>query len=179
MILLPAVGGGRELIALSELGYKVNAFECVPSLVDVAQVFIQDNQLPATIQFAEPNEVPQGLAIHDGIILGWGAYMHMQGRDNRIAFLKKLRPHLEKGSPILISFAARDAHDRFYKIIYQVASLARRLRFSELPELGDTLPNTFDHYSTKDEIRQEMLEGSFEMIYYSTEGYAHAVGIAI
>jgi 2-polyprenyl-3-methyl-5-hydroxy-6-metoxy-1,4-benzoquinol methylase len=174
-ILVGAAGGGREVIALARSNYEVTAFECVPELVKAAENLIKTGNLSARIYYAEPNRVPDGLGKFDGMILGWGAYMHIQGRANRIQFLKELHQHLKEDAPLLLSFAIRDEETRFYSWVYHIARVIRYLRRADAPESGDTLPDSFDHYCTENELRAELEEANFEILHYLRTPYAHAV----
>ena len=46
-------------------------------------------------------------------------------------------------------------------------------------QLGDLLQHNYLHYFTRAEIEAEMREAGFELEHYSTDGYAHAVGVAL
>ena len=93
-ILVGAAGGGRELLALSEKGHIVDAFECNPVLLDACRDLLRAEGLSARVVEAKPGQVPEELGIYDGAVCGWGAYMHVAGRESRVEFLRGFRAHL-------------------------------------------------------------------------------------
>lgn len=103
-VLVGAAGAGREIIALSNHDIKVDAFECNPSLVDECRCLLNKVGVNAGIFLTEPDNVPNELGSYDGLIIGWGGYMHIIGADNRIRFLKQCRKHIRPEGPILVSF---------------------------------------------------------------------------
>lgn len=179
-VLLGAAGGGREIVGLARRGLKVAAFECQPSLVAYSQQLLQSQAIQAQVMLAQPDQVPESSAIYDGLILGWGAYIHITGRDNRIQFLTQFRQHVKTGGPLLLSFWVRPRDGKQMRWTFKVARFLRRIRGSKEPiEMGDTLNGTFDHYSTEDEIRAELAAAGFELVFFADSPYGHAVGRAI
>jgi hypothetical protein len=116
-ILLGGAGGGRELVALIRQGFRVDGFDCAPQFVSHGQALLEslaqeksqsEGQVYQGRLFdALPDTVPDSLGHYDGCILGWAAYSHVQGRENRINLLKQFRSHMDKGAPLLISFKTR------------------------------------------------------------------------
>ena len=73
----------------------VTAFECQPALVELSQQLLETQNLQAEIMHAEPDYVPEAYrSMFDGLILGWGAYIHIAGQESRIRFLKQFRTHV-------------------------------------------------------------------------------------
>jgi len=178
-LLVGAAGGGRELIALAQRGYQVDGFECTPEMVASSKALLAARGIEATIVAAPPSQVPEAFGIYDGLIMGWGGYMHIIGRHNRIRFLQQFRRHVHPGAPILLSFFARNTESRHFYWVRTVANIVRRLRLSqERVELGDDLERTFDHHFTEDEIATEIAGAGFEMIHFSARPYGYALGRA-
>jgi len=175
-ILLGACGGGREVMALSDMGFQVDGFECSEKLVEHCKEALISKSIKAQIYLCPPSQVPSELNKYDGLIMGWGAYMHIRGKDERIRFLKQFRLHVNDNGPLLLSFFVRDKskqYERIYKVARFVAFLSRN---SDPIELGDTINGTFDHFFTKEEIEYELSMAGFEMVFYSAERtYPHAV----
>lgn len=178
-ILLSSAGGGREVFALNAYGYEVDAFECNPNFVESANQFLQKNQIPCTVQLTPRNTCLTSEKIYDGLIVGWGGYTLIQGRQNRIAFLQQLRSHVKSGAPILLSFLYCYKGARYYRLIQAIANLIRRVRWKSKAEIGDfILPENFVHYFSQEQITAELEAAGFELVFYSTDEYGHAVGVA-
>jgi hypothetical protein len=178
-VVVAAAGGGREVVALLRRGLAVEAFDCCPQLVQYCRDLLADLGHAAVVHDAEPDSVPEGLSIHDGAIVGWGAYTHVPGRDRRIRFLRGLRAVVNVGSPILLSFYAEkgDAHAPSWT--YRIASVVRFLRRNGEPlEPGDGFSGSFEHHFTRAEIHSELADAGFDLCHYSPKEFGHAVGIA-
>jgi SAM-dependent methyltransferase len=180
-ILVAATGGGRELVALARMGYRVDGFDTAPTLLETCRRLMNREQFPGKVLVAGPGSVPDDIDdYYDGLVVGWGGYMHIPGRTNRVGFLSALRRHVITGAPVLLSFFCRRERPRRHDWIYAVARRIRSLRGSRDPvEYGDTLAGTFDHWFTEAEIRAELAESAFELIDYRETPYGHAVGRAV
>ncbi|MCB1043245.1 MAG: class I SAM-dependent methyltransferase [Acidobacteria bacterium] len=177
-LLLGACGGGRELLALAGKSYQMTGFECQPSLVSYAQSLLSREGVEAEILLTDPDEVPRFDRSFQAAILGWGAYIHIIGRDRRIRILRKMADQLEPDAPILISFFVRHEASKRIKWIYWVAKAVSLLTFNRRKvELGDTLEGTFDHYFTEEEVRDELSAAGLSVVHYAAKPFGHAVGI--
>lgn len=170
-------GGGREVLALSKLGFEVDGFECHPQLVELANELIKKEELTANVYLVERDDCPNYGKSYDGIIVGWAAYMLIQGRQKRIEFLKQLRTLAKEKSPVLISFFCHSKARRYFKILYKVGNLMRWILRRELLELGDDLAPEYVHFFTKEDIATELQAAGFTLEMYGTKEYGHAVGI--
>lgn len=168
-LLIGSVGGGREALTLAKQNYTVDAFECSPHLLAQCQQLLQQENLSAQTFLAPPNEVPQLNKIYDGAIMGWGGYIHIPGRERRIKLLEQYHSCLKPQAPLLLSFFMRDPTTPQQRLTYQVARLVGIInRRSHRVELGDVLPNTFDHCFTRAEIESELAAAGFEILEFST-----------
>ncbi len=175
-LLLTAAGGGREVLALLERGFAVEAFECSPGLVEAGNRLLEESGWEAAIELSPPDRLPAAAGQHDGAIVGWGAYMHVPRRAARIAFLRDIAARLPAGGPVLLSFYTRPGDTVAYRTIAATANLFRRLRFDrDRVERGDTLSKTFDHHFTEAEVRAEIEAAGLEMIHFARAPYPHAV----
>jgi 2-polyprenyl-3-methyl-5-hydroxy-6-metoxy-1,4-benzoquinol methylase len=158
-VLVGAAGGGREVVALARRGIAVDAFECSPVLLATAERVLREEGLTARVRLAPPDTLPDGLGTYDGVILGWGAYTHVAGRQARVRLLRDLAGHLRSGGPLLFSFQTRTSHaaaQRTFRWVYGVARAVRAARRSRAPlELGDVLPGYFAHRFTGAEVEAE------------------------
>lgn len=180
-LLVAAAGGGREVLALRRLGHDVDGFECHSRLVNFANGLLKKEGLTPNIQLAPRDHCPDSSKMYDGIVVGWGAYMLIQGREQRIAFLKKLRSQTVEQSPILLSFF----YHSFYgftayrlKLIARIGNVLKKVFRGARLEPGADLAPTYVRYFTREEIAAELHETGFELAFYSTDCYGHAVGIA-
>jgi 2-polyprenyl-3-methyl-5-hydroxy-6-metoxy-1,4-benzoquinol methylase len=178
-LMLIGAGGGREVYALSKLGYQVDGYECNPQLVEFANQLAKADSLQNQVIYLERDDVPKSDRLYDGVIVGWGAYMLIQGKTNRVSFLQQIKTRISANAPILISFYHHDnkSHPHF-QLVVKVGNVLRRLLRRELLEIGDDLSPEFVHYFNRDQILAELEAGGFEMVMYGTHDYGHAVGIA-
>lgn len=175
-VLVGAAGGGREVAALAQRGFMITAFDCSEDLVDICRALVGEN---TQVLLVPPGQVPESDRQFDGIVVGWGGYMHIVGTDARLRFLRALRSRVVTGGPVLVSFLTRNPEARRYRWIRNIARLVRRLRLSGDPvELGDTVAGSFDHHFTRDEIESELERAGFRVKHSSDVPYGHAVGIA-
>jgi hypothetical protein len=175
-LMVVGAGGGREVLALRRLGYEVDGFECDPGLVARANELLAAEGLVGTMRPCAPDECPLAEGPYDGIVVGWGAYLHIPGKQRRMKFLRGLRRLMSDGSPILVSFLCRSSHARRVRVIARAANLIRWLLHRELVELGDALDPHFFHFFTREEIVAELEAAGFQLVDYSEVGYGHAVG---
>jgi hypothetical protein len=180
-VLVGAAGGGREIIALSNRGIKVDAFECNPRLADECKRLLNKIGINASIVLVAPDNVPEEFGMYDGLIVGWGGYMQIIGYDARIRFLKQCKKHIKPEGPILISFFVTDENSLTQRYVLRIARIIRSIRRSkEALEVGDSLSYAgFCHRFTRDEIEDEFKEAGFHIMYYSMDQYPHAVGKAL
>ncbi len=178
-LLLVGAGGGREVLALSKLGHEVHAFECNRDLVRTAHVLLAEHGIPASVGYAAPDTCPDVGTTFDGLIVGWGAFMLIQGRERRIELLRSMRAQTSPGAPILLSFFHRSEAERRFALTAAVANGIRRLRGrSSRVAVGDDLAPEYVHFFTREEVTAELEEAGFSLVFYGAEPYGHAVGVA-
>lgn len=130
-ILVGGAGGGRETLALAELGYRVTAFEPSSGLAESLAVRTRDMQGVAVFR-ARYEDLPylegtggrerirlEALPRVDAVLAGWGSFSHLRSHRLRVAALESLAG-TTSGS-ILISFLG-------YEEGRAPTSLAGRLR---------------------------------------------------
>ena len=178
-LLLLAAGGGRELIALRKLGYEVNAFDAHPDLVRFANTLLAKEGMTPDVRLAPWDHGPDIDDTYDGVIVGWGGYMHIRGRDRRVAFLRELRRRVEVGAPILLSFYATSEKARYHRWVARVGKITALILRRDRVDLGDCLLPFYAHFFTKGRLEAEMKAGGFEPVLYETTGYGHGVGLAV
>jgi hypothetical protein len=179
-LLVLAAGGGREVLALLRLGYQVEGFETNPNLVLAANELLREERFDPAVRLIARDEGPNTETAYDGIVVGWGMYMHIQTRKLRIALLRQLRTQIRATCPLLLSFSPRYSTPRQYYASAKVANAIRHaLRREPAAEVGDWLIPHYIHHFTQDEVVSELAEGGFDCVHYSTEDFAHAVGVAV
>lgn len=178
-LLVAAIGGGREIFALHQIGFDADGFECNRQLFAFAQKLFAEEKIAGDFRPAARDECVNFGKIYDGAIVGWSSYMLIQGRARRIEFLKNLRAQLESGAPVLISFFSRNSKDEHFKTIATVGNVFRALRFTSRIEVGDDLFGMFIHQFIREEIAEEVAEAGFALAHFAEEAEtAYAVGIA-
>ncbi len=176
-IMVLASGGGREVYALLKKNYKVDAFECSQALVDYSSKFLNKEGFETTVEYVAPDHCPKNGKVYDGIVLGWGAYNHIKGRKKRIALLKEINSHLDKGSPVLISYWwANENRQNYLKKIAKVNRFFKRFFSKNQIEEGDSLTEFSGHFYTLNEVSDELIEAGFRVAYESGIPYGHTVG---
>ena len=177
-ILVGGAGAGREMIALHKKGYVVDGFECNDELVKSGNELLRKEGITGSICHVPPDECIESNELYDGIIVGWSAYMLIQGRERRISFLKKLRSRIQTHGPVLISFYHRSGQNLYFSLVAKAANLIRFLLRRPRVLKGDALAPNYVHYFTKEEIEHELSHAGFRLVFYSFIDYGHAVGIA-
>lgn len=169
-ILVIGAGGGREVLALSRMGFAVEAYECNAALVAYAADFLPRQGCAAAVRHLPRDEAPPAGEPFDGIIVGWSAYTLIPGRAHRIALLRRLRPLARPGGPILLSFFTRVGNGARLGISTGVANAVRALLRRERADLGDALAPNFVHYFTAEEIDGELREAGWEPRRFTPHG---------
>ncbi|AFZ34577.1 hypothetical protein Sta7437_0997 [Stanieria cyanosphaera PCC 7437] len=180
-ILVAGAGGGREIYALHKSGYQADGFECNPNLVEFANNFLSKEGINSQVKIAPRDTCPTFNQVYDGLIVGWGAYTNIQGKQHRIEFLKQMRSQVKNQAPLLLSFFPRKGNNLSYKLIALIGNLIRSLPWAEKIELGDSLlpHRIFVHYFTKEEIEYELNEAGFKLIFFANDNYGYAIGVVI
>ena len=175
-LLLIGAGGGREVFALQNMGYAVDAFECNPALQESGNKFLASKGLAPCIKVVERDACPKGDSKYDGAIIGWGTYTLIQGADRRSDFLEAVRSQIGNEANILLSFFTRNGDSWQMKNIASIGNIIRFMLRRERLEIGDSLAPNYVHYFTEAELSEEMDRAGFELLYYSSKSYGHAIG---
>ena len=179
-VVVTSAGGGREVIALAERGFQVAGYEPNTALVDAGRRLIAERGLEsATLEPSARGGFPAAAGRCDAVVVGWGSYIHIQGRARRVAMLRAARERLEPGGPLVLSFWEGPEGGRYFAVVRGIASAVRALRGLEPPELGDTMRETFVHVFTRADVEGELAEAGFSVAELRGEPYPHAVGVAL
>jgi hypothetical protein len=177
-ILVASAGAGREVVGLCRAGYKADGFDCNETCVREGRKLFVEQGLSSELMLVAPSSVPQGLTRYDGVIIGWGGYMHIRGRSRRIEFLMGLIQRMRAGAPFLVSVFHQDRKPRSHIWVACIANLLRRIRRSDQVEPGDWLDGSFDHYFTKPELISELADVGLVTVAYEVIGSGYGVAIA-
>jgi hypothetical protein len=127
-ILLGAAGGGRELVALCDLGYEVVAFEpsdLVSGAIEYAEKNPRARAVKASysdlIDAVERDAGPLAPLVRgqtfDGVVLGWGSLSHVVDADERTALLRALRKIAPRAPALASYFCAKHGAERFRDVV--------------------------------------------------------------
>ena len=181
-ILVAGAGGGREVLALRKAGFDAEGFECSVPLVRASEQIFDRLGETKYVTLCEPDRVPQGPRIYDGLVVGWTVYTHIPTKARRVAFLQALSARALPGSPLLISFFARQIGSREDVLVHRTARVCRfLLRGRKEPlEVGDRISYArFVRWFTSDEVEAEMRAAGFRNAHHGADGdLGYAVGIA-
>jgi hypothetical protein len=174
-IMVLGAGGGREVLALLKAGCLVHGYESNPNLVKCANELIEKQWYTTRIQYLAEDMPPQSRGKYNGIILGWGVYSHIKGRETRIRLIKRLSDNMYNNSPLLISFWAISSYPGDFKFKKRVANFFTTIKRSDKVELGDELSVHFSRIFTKKDIESELAEAGLKMTHYDDREYGNAV----
>jgi hypothetical protein len=169
-LLVLGAGGGRELLALTRLGYAVTGYECNSVLVEYGRQLLARTGCGAQLRPIARDEAPPDGGRYDGVIVGWSAYTLVPGRPERVALLAGLRLRVPAGAPVLVSFFSRPECCRRTRVVTAVANAARRVRRARPVEAGDDLVPDFVHRFTRAELAAELWAGGFALREFRPQG---------
>lgn len=182
-ILLLGAGAGREIFGLSKYPFELTAFEPNEKLIEKGNQLLQQEGIGVTIRPMPENKPPELTDTYDGVIIGWGAYMHIPTRSERIALLKQILEHLEEDAPLLISVEPSHAlHPLELPVAYSTGSIIRKLRRADPLQLGDYIMiregrPAFIHLFQRGQLQRELKEVGFKTVYYDEADYCVLIAV--
>lgn len=190
-ILVGACGGGRELFALVDRGYRIAAaYDPVETFIEALRedprLFDVKDRLCVGSHQAMESMVPvadlrrQGDAI-DAVIIGWGSFTHILGAERRVEFLRTLRTLCPHG-PVLVSFFVKLGSDAERQRRFR-SKLRRFFGTTDaMAETGDGLHRGAGgiHYFTEASFATEAARAGYRVQHWQEHDFAaaHAVLIA-
>lgn len=106
-ILVGGAGGGREPLALAEMGYEVVAFDPARPLIEALQREAPGGVTALVGAYEDMNALFDQDESFAAAIVGWGSFSHLRDEQTRVATLRSFG-RLTSG-PILVSFLALKA----------------------------------------------------------------------
>jgi hypothetical protein len=177
-LLVAGAGGGREVIALRRLGFEVDGFDSHPDLIRAANELLAREGMAPDIRAAPWDRCLDTDREYDGVIIGWGAYMHIRGRERRVAFLRELRSKVAVGAPVLLSFYVTSPNSRYFRWVARVGAPLARVLGREPVAVGDCLLPFYAHFFTQERLEAELAAGGFGLVAFELVEYAHAIAHA-
>ena len=185
-ILLGGAGGGREMLGLTELGYRVVAFEPADALVRGALALCKDTNTCQIVRAdyadlvrasrGEASPLAQALQTpFDGIILGWGSFSHVLDAAERLDVLRALRS-VAPAAPVLVSYLRRSSSD-----VDRPRALLRKwfarlgCRYRAVPGDGFMPWAGFYYAMTTDELSSVADAAGYAIALSEVQPYAHAI----
>ena len=105
-VLVVGCGGGRELVALAELGHRIAGLDPVAGLVQAATTRLPSGTLLETAALADLARPALLPGPFDAVVVGWGAWGHVLRRRDRVSGLRSLRARGD--GPVLLSWAMEE-----------------------------------------------------------------------
>jgi len=156
------------------VGYEPNE-----GLVAAGSAFLATRGHAGSLRPIERDAFPSSDGELDAIVVGWGSYMLIPGRDRRVAFLRDARRQLGEGAPMLVSYFERPTRGTYFRTLAGVANAVRALLGRERVEVGDALVPNYVHHFTRREVESELRAGGFELVMTQSKPYPHAVARAV
>jgi SAM-dependent methyltransferase len=178
-LVVTGAGGGREVLALLDRGYEAVGYEPNERFVEAGSAFLASRGYPGCLQPIERDAFPSCDDNLDAIVVGWGSYTLIPGRNRRVAFLQDARRQLKEGAPLLVSYIELPARGAYFRTLAGVANAVRVLFGRERVEVGDALLPNYVHHFAPREVESELRAGGFELVMTESKPYAHAVARAV
>ncbi len=187
-LLVGGAGDGREAIALERAGHHVDAFEPVASIARRCRSRLGLGETVACSYEALAEAVLDGASNdasaiaarrYDGVVLGWGSFMHVLTARDRERTLRACDALCARG-PIVASFwlaRRKEPRRRSLELGRETGALIGRLR-GRTPidgELDFATHFGFAHPFTRDEIEAMAAQIGRNATWGGAEGYPHVV----
>jgi hypothetical protein len=161
-VIVPACGGGREVLALLRAGFDAVGYESHPQLREFAAALLTQRGFPGRILPMARDRFPPA-ARGEGVLVGWGAYSLIAPQARRVEFLQAAAAAAGAGAVVLSGFAGA-ARGRELRLVASVAGGLRRLRRRPAVELGDTLAPNRVHVFTASELTLEIARAGLQTV---------------
>ena len=159
-------GGGRESLALAQLGFEVTGMDTSPALVEKAKEYARALSLNCDFRVRDMFEGPPITEKYDALFLTQNMYSTLPTRKRRIQFLRKAQAFLNDAGVFYLEFLAENGPRKNswkFRLKKRLAIFCNGNR--ELEE-GDALwiPGHYFHLFTKSEFLSEVEESGFNLM---------------
>ena len=166
-LLVLGVGGGREAIALAQMGFDVTGADFIPEMVEKAQANAAKRgfRIDGLIQnIGDLHLHPESFDI---VWLSAGMYSSLPTRARRVGMLRRIHRALKLDGYFLLEFC-RGARSYSAKVERIRRAFALLTMGNTTYEPGDMLNNNYDFihgFSSAEEVRREFAEAGFAVAY--------------
>lgn len=189
-VLLAAAGGGRELRALCQSGYEVEAFEPNPLLFEGARAtsegFSKASVLAGTyadlVSAVEQRQGPLAPLAErrfDWVLFGWGSFTHVTEPAQQLQVLRAALA-LAPSGPLVLSFFLRkgaEVPSRSLRLREAVRSVFRSLGAARARPtgLGYEYGGGFVYHFTEQELERLAQQAGYRVALFDDTAFPHAV----
>jgi ubiquinone/menaquinone biosynthesis C-methylase UbiE len=167
-LLLLGLGGGREAIYFSRIGFEVAGVDFVPEMVEKAKENAASLGLKIIGLVKDMSKLDLGEAYYDVIWISAGMYSSIPTKERRIAMLQTISKFLKERGYLICTFS----YDKTYSVVSPIRELAKKaLALMTLGnfwyEKGDIISSNseFLHFfSSAEELSSEFESGGFEAV---------------
>lgn len=168
-------GAGREVMALSKLGYRVSGEEYNQALVNRANELLAGNGFSERITIGRRDTWPPSVRDCDVVVFGWSSFTLVRGREQRVELLRAAARSLSADGLIVMSFFVGDPQSRSLRWAHRGGRLTAAVFGGTAPEPGDILTPNFAHLFSMPALIDELHDAGLELVGSSTLLEAWAV----
>ena len=167
-LLLLGIGGGREALHFSRIGFEVTGIDFVPEMIEKAKQNAASRGLKIEVLVKDITKLDLAESCYDVIWVSGGMYSSIPTKKRRIEMLKKMKKFLKNKGYLLCTFS----FDEMYSISSPLREFAKKaLAFMTLGNLryekGDIISRGFEFlhvFSSVEELAFEVESGGFEIV---------------
>ena len=159
-------GGGRESLALAQLGFEVTGVDCCEALVERAKEHAKALSLSCRFEIGEMSEGAPVKRKFDALFLTQHMYSAIPTRERRITFLGKARTFLEEDGFFYLEFFSDEVlegNDWKFRIKRAIARLCGRNQELEIGDSYDVYHFLHD-FNCESELLAEFEEADLAVV---------------
>lgn len=177
-IVVIGAGAGREVAALSKMGMDCTGYECHEGLRKRGREILDSTGARGDILPMLPDHCPDFPRPPEGIIIGWGVYGLIRGRDTRIQLLRDLREAVRPQAPLMLSFYLQSGPRWSYELAWRLGKSLGAFSRAPKVEFGDSIGPRYGHFFSLESLDEELRAGGWTLSTFEKNPYPHAVAIA-
>ena len=179
-LLLLGVGGGREAIPLSQMGFQVTGVDFVEAMVDKAQqnAIKRGESIEGLVQEISQLALPPDT--YDVVWMSRAIYSSVPTRKRRVAMLHTIANALKPGGYLICQYHQDPQYNLSKKEVFIRRLIATCTCGNRDFEPGDILwfNIEFTHaFSSEDEVQSELAAGGFDVIQFFSDYIKTRVGV--